>query len=97
MKGAEAEELKRACFVTLVSYLASQPEVLRVAPLHKAKILNAVARAIIQSATVTETPLTDAGLDGSGEVIQVIPPVLAVMVSNRLFCSRLFALAAMFW
>ena len=35
------------------------------------RTLNAAARANIQSATVTETPLTDLGLDGSGEVIQV--------------------------
>lgn len=35
------------------------------------RALNAAARANIQSATVTETPLTDAGLDGSGEVVQV--------------------------
>ena len=55
----------------LVSYLASRPEVLRVAPFHKAKLLNAVAKAISQSATITKTPLTDAGLDGTGEIIQV--------------------------
>ncbi len=60
-----------ACFMGLVSYLASRPLVFRVAPFHKAKLMNAVARAITQSATITDTPLTDAGLDGSGEVIQV--------------------------
>lgn len=60
-----------ACFMGFVSYLASRPQVLRVAPFHKAKLLNAVAKAITQSATITKTPLTDAGLDGSGEVIQV--------------------------
>lgn len=59
-----------ACFMGLVSYLASVPEVLRVAPLHRTKILNAVAKAISQSATITDTPLSDAGLDGTGEVIQ---------------------------
>lgn len=69
-KGAESEELKVACFMGLVSYLASVPEVLRVAPLHRTKILNAVAKAIGQSATITDTPLSDAGLDGTGEVIQ---------------------------
>ena len=61
-----------ACFMGLVSYLASRPQVFRVAPFHKAKLLNAVASAISQSATITDTPLTDAGLDGSGEVIQVM-------------------------
>ncbi len=55
----------------LVSYLASRPQVFRVAPFHKTKLLNAVASAITQSATITDTPLADAGLDGSGEVIQV--------------------------
>ena len=60
-----------ACFMGLVSFLASRPEVLRVAPRHKMRLLNAAARANIQTATVTSTPLTDAGLDGTGEVIQV--------------------------
>lgn len=68
---AESDELKMACFMGLVSYFASIPEVLRVAPFHKPKFLNAVAKAISQSATITDTPLTEAGLDGTGEVIQV--------------------------
>ena len=55
----------------LVSYLASRPEVLRVGPFYKAELLNSVAKAISQSATITDSPLTEAGLDGSGEVIQV--------------------------
>lgn len=60
----------------LVSYLASTPEVLRVSPLHKSKILNAVASSVIQAGTTdtTEKPLTAAGLDGTGEVIQVKGP-----------------------
>ncbi|CAM9402432.1 unnamed protein product [Ectocarpus sp. 8 AP-2014] len=56
----------------LVSFLASKPEVLRVAPRQSQALLNAAARANIQSATVTDTPLTDAGLDGTGQVVQVI-------------------------
>lgn len=60
-----------ACFMGLVSYMASRPQVLRVAPYHRTKILNAVAKAISQSADITDTPLTGAGLDGSGEIIQV--------------------------
>ncbi|CAM9670039.1 unnamed protein product [Ectocarpus fasciculatus] len=56
----------------LVSFLASKPEVLRVAPRQSQGLLNAAARANIQSATVTDTPLTDAGLDGTGQVVQVI-------------------------
>lgn len=60
-----------ACFMGLISFFASLPEVLRVAPMHKPRILNEVARAISQSATTVDTPLTDSGLDGSGEVIQV--------------------------
>lgn len=73
-EGAESDELRVACFMGLVSFLASRPEVLRVAPLHRSKILNAVAKAIAHSATTvttTETALTSAGLDGTGEVIQV--------------------------
>ena len=46
-------------------------EVLRVSPWQKKVTLNASARANIQSGTVTATPLTDAGLDGTGEIIQV--------------------------
>lgn len=69
--GAESEELHVACFMGLVSYLASRPQVLRVAPYYRTKLLNAVAKSISQSATITETPLSDAGLSGSGEVIQV--------------------------
>lgn len=60
-----------ACFMGLASFLASRPEVLRVAPRYAQRLLNASARAIINSATATDTPLTDAGLDGTGQVIQV--------------------------
>lgn len=69
----EAEELKNACFMGLVSCLASIPEVMRVSPLHRPKILNAVAASLIQAGTIdtTQKPLTAAGLDGTGEVIQV--------------------------
>lgn len=67
----EAEELHVACFMGLISFLAGRLEVLRVEPWQTKVLLNAVARANIQSATVTSTPLTDAGLNGSGEIIQV--------------------------
>lgn len=67
----EAAELRVACFMGLVSFLSSRMEVLRVAPRHTKHLYNAAARAMIQSATVKETPLTDAGLDGTGEIIQV--------------------------
>ena len=70
-QGEEAIELHIACFMGLVSFLAGRPEVLRVAPNHQIRLLNAAARANIQTATVTSTPFTDAGLDGTGEVIQV--------------------------
>ena len=60
-----------ACFMGFVSVPAGRPEVLRVTPRHQTRLLNAAARANIQLATVTSTPLTDAGLDGTGEVIQV--------------------------
>ncbi|CAN0227366.1 unnamed protein product [Scytosiphon promiscuus] len=61
-----------ACFMGLLSQLAAKPEVLRVSPLHVASTLNAVGSAVVQSATITETPLLDAGLDGTGEVIQIV-------------------------
>lgn len=71
--GGEAAELHIACFMGLLSFLASRSEVLRVAPRQSQGLLNAAARANIQSATVTDTPLTDAGLDGTGQVVQVSP------------------------
>lgn len=67
----ESTELRVACFMGLVSFLSSRLEVLRVSPRHADRLLNAVARAIIQSATETDAPLTAAGLDGTGQVIQV--------------------------
>lgn len=66
----EAVELHVACFMGLISFLAGRLEVVRVAPWHTKALLNAAARANIQTATVTSTPLTDAGLNGTGEVIQ---------------------------
>ena len=64
-------ETKMACFMVLLMQLADKPEVLRVSPTHKGKLLNSAASAVVQSATTTDTPLLDAGLDGQGEVIQV--------------------------
>ena len=69
-EGPEADELQVACFMGLLSYLAARPEVLHVSAARKIKTLNAAAFANVQSATLTKTPLTDSGLDGSGEVIQ---------------------------
>ena len=66
-----ASEAKMACYMALLMQLAAKPEVLRVSPIYKEKMLNAVASAVVQSATRTKTPLLDAGLDGQGEVIQV--------------------------
>lgn len=67
----EATELHVACFMGLISFLASKQEVLRIAPSRPVRLLDATARAIIQTATPSQTPLTDAGLDGTGEIIQV--------------------------
>lgn len=67
----EPTQLRVACFMGLVSFLSSRVEVLRVSPRHTTRPLNAVARTIIQSATLTEAPLTAAGLDGTGQIIQV--------------------------
>ena len=43
----------------------------RVSPFHESRILNAGAGAIVQSGNDIDRPLTDAGLDVTGEVIQV--------------------------
>lgn len=60
-----------ACFMGLVSHLAAKPSVLRVAPLHGVELLDEVVNAIVESGNIDYTPFQDAGLDGSGEVIQV--------------------------
>lgn len=69
--GAESDELQMACLMGLVSYLAGLPEVQRISPFHESRLLNAVAGAIAQSGNIVDRPLNDAGLDGTGEVIQV--------------------------
>lgn len=77
-----------ACFMGLVSFLAGRPEVLRVAPRHRMRLHNAAARANIQSASVTSTPLTDAGLNGTGEVVQVKPILLPLNVLSHVTTLR---------
>ncbi|CAM9895106.1 unnamed protein product [Pylaiella littoralis] len=64
-------EAQMACFMSLLLQLAAKSEVLRVSPLHSAKLLNAVASAITEGGDTSKRPLLDAGLDGRGEVIQV--------------------------
>lgn len=76
----ESTELRVACFMGLVSFLSSRLAVLRVSPRHGQRLLNAVARPMIQSATLTEDPLTAAGLDGTGEIIQVRLSELALVL-----------------
>lgn len=87
-QGEEAAELHMACFMGLVSFLAGRPEVLRVAPKHRMRLHNAAARANIQSASVTSTPLTDAGLNGTGEVVQVKPILLVRIVLSQVTTLR---------
>ncbi|CAN0405171.1 unnamed protein product, partial [Hapterophycus canaliculatus] len=58
-----------ACFMGLLSQLAAKPEVLRVSPLYRASTADALGNAVVQSAATTETPLLDAGLDGTGEIV----------------------------
>lgn len=70
-RGEESDELHMACFMGLVSFFAIMPEVQRISPLHTSELKNAVAGAIVQSGNIEDKPLTDAGLDGTGEVIQV--------------------------
>lgn len=66
----EVPEVKMACFMGLVSQFAAKPEVLRVAPLHSMQELDAITAAVMESASIVNTPLRGAGLDGTGEVIQ---------------------------
>lgn len=68
----------------LVSFFAGRLEVLRVTPRLKEVLYNAAARAVIQGATVTNTLLTDAGLDGTGQVIQVLCGYFYLLV---IFCK----------
>lgn len=56
----------------LLSFFAARPEVLHIYPAHRVQMLNAAAFANVQSATLIDTPLSDAGLDGEGEIIQVV-------------------------
>lgn len=67
-------EARIACFMRLVSHLAAKPPVLRVAPLHGVELLDEDINAIVESGNINHSPLQDAGLDGSGEVIQVQRP-----------------------
>ena len=60
-----------ACFMGFVAALASKAEVVRVSAVQRPKLMNAVAKSIVQTAKSTGTPLHDAGLNGTGEVIQV--------------------------
>lgn len=47
--------------------------------------LNAAAFRNVQSATLTETPLSDAGVNGRGEIIQVRVCVMVEMIIIFLF------------
>lgn len=69
--GPESDELQMACLMGLMSGLAAAPEVQRISPFHVAELKNAVAGAVVQSGTISDKPLSDAGLDGTGEIIQV--------------------------
>lgn len=69
--GTESNELQMACLMGLMSGLAAAPEVQRISPLHASELKNAVAGAVVQSGTISDKPLTDTGLDGTGEIIQV--------------------------
>lgn len=70
----------------LLSQLAAKPEVLRVSTLQGAQHRDFVVNAVVQSATTTDVPLLDAGLDGSGEVIQARSLQLLNQKSTLLTC-----------
>lgn len=69
-EGEESDELRIACLMSILSFLADRPEVLHVSPVYRMEMLNAAAFPNVQSATLTDTPLSDAGLNGEGEIIQ---------------------------
>lgn len=71
---APSDELQVACLMGLVSALSATPEVLRVSPYHAPSVVNAVGASVTESATndISQTPLRKAGIDGSGEVVQVL-------------------------
>jgi hypothetical protein len=60
-----------ACLTSLVAYFASHPEVIFLETFPIVKPSDAIAAATVQSGEQTSTPLWDAGLDGSGQIIQV--------------------------
>lgn len=82
-EGEEADELQMACFMGLLSFFAATPEVQRIAPLHVPQLLNAVAGAIVQSGNIADKPLTAAGLDGTGEIIQVTKSVRRMVRTRK--------------
>eukprot|EP00904_Undaria_pinnatifida_P012698 jgi/Undpi1/8559/HiC_scaffold_25.g11024.m1 len=71
-KSTETEDWRVACFMGLLSVFASTHQVLRISPLPRARTHNAVASAITESGTITREPFRHIGLDGSGEVVQVV-------------------------
>lgn len=86
-RGTESDELQMACLMGLVSFLAAAPEVQRISPLHASELKNAVAGAIVQSGNIADRPLMEAGLDGTGEIIQVY-----TVRDHTGFLSQLFAI-----
>lgn len=70
--GIDGEREKTACLMGLVSFLASRPEVARVSALPRAELSNAVAGRIVQGGSATSAPIWGRGVDGSGEVVQVM-------------------------
>ncbi|CAM9423672.1 unnamed protein product, partial [Laminaria digitata] len=74
-KGEKRERM--ACLMGLISFLASRPEAARVSALPRGELANEVATRIVQGASETSTPLWDRGVDGSGQVVQVVDSGLA--------------------
>lgn len=60
-----------ACLTSIVAYFATHPEVIFLETFPIVKPSDAIAAATVQSGEQTSTPLWDAGLDGSGQIIQV--------------------------
>eukprot|EP00904_Undaria_pinnatifida_P010402 jgi/Undpi1/6492/HiC_scaffold_20.g08971.m1 len=71
------ERERMACLMGLILFLASRPEAARVSALPRGELANEVATRIVQGASETRTPLWDRGVDGSGQVVQVVDSGLA--------------------
>ena len=65
------DEMFHTCIVSMVAYLSTRAEVCSLSPIRKSGLKNTEAQWIVQSGTNDARPFWDAGIKGSGQVIQV--------------------------